>query len=125
MKKYELTVLIHPDAEVNLEPTLTKINKILADNGATVLKESNEGKKRMAYRISSQDFAIYYYYELELPANAPRKISSTLNITDEVLRYLLVTADIRKEKYEEKRRAHQEYLNSQRATASQEDEGEA
>lgn len=121
MKKYELTVLIHPDAEVNIEPTLTKINKILTDNGATILKTSNEGKKRMAYKINRQDFAIYYYYELELPASAPSKISSTLNITDEVLRYLLVTLDERRVQYEEKRRAHQEYLNAQRNNEKEED----
>jgi small subunit ribosomal protein S6 len=30
---------------------------------------------------------------LALPADAPLKISNTLNITDEVLRYLLVTID--------------------------------
>jgi small subunit ribosomal protein S6 len=31
--------------------------------------------------------------EVELPADAPLKISNTLNITDEVLRYLLVKVD--------------------------------
>ena len=31
--------------------------------------------------------------EVSLPADAPLKISNTLNITDEVLRYLLVKAD--------------------------------
>jgi ribosomal protein S6 len=33
------------------------------------------------------------YFEVELPAEAPLKISNVLNITDEVLRYLLVTVD--------------------------------
>ena len=31
--------------------------------------------------------------EVELPAEAPAKISNTLNITDEVIRYLLVKTD--------------------------------
>jgi small subunit ribosomal protein S6 len=31
--------------------------------------------------------------DVELPAEAPLKISNTLNITDEVLRYLLVKVD--------------------------------
>jgi small subunit ribosomal protein S6 len=31
--------------------------------------------------------------DVKLPADAPLKISNTLNITDEVLRYLLVTVD--------------------------------
>ncbi len=31
--------------------------------------------------------------DVELPADAPLKISNTLNITDEVIRYLLVAVD--------------------------------
>ena len=93
MKTYELTVLIHPDLEMDLEPATSKIKKLLEENDAKIIKESNEGKKRLAYSINKQDFAVYYYYELELPAQAPAKISTTLNITDEVLRYLLVARD--------------------------------
>ena len=41
------------------------------------------------------------------PADAPAKIESALNITDEVLRQLLVTVDERKLKYEAKQAARQ------------------
>ena len=103
MKQYELTVLIHPDMEMNLEPATAKIKKLILDNGGKITKEVNEGKKRLAYTISGHDYAIYYYYELELPAQAPAKMSSVLNITDEVIRYLLVAVDERKIKYEAKK----------------------
>ena len=98
MKDYELTVLFHPDLEMNLDPALDKVKKILASNGAKITNEENEGKKRLAYSISGQDFAIFYYINLELPADAPAKISSAFNIADEVLRYLLVRTDPRKAK---------------------------
>ena len=101
MKEYELTVLFHPDLEVNLEPATAKVEKLIADHGGKIIKSEEEGKKRLAYAISGQEFAVYYYYELELPAEAPAKISSVLNITDEVIRYLLVKADERKNKVEE------------------------
>ena len=103
MKKYELTVLIHPDLEINIEPAITKIKDLVSGNGGTITKEVNEGKKKLAYPIKGQDFAVYYYYELELPAQAPAKMSSVLNITDEVIRYLLVTVDERKVKAEAKK----------------------
>lgn len=93
MKEYELTVLIHPDLEVDLDAPLDKVRKLITDNGGKVLKEDNWGKKRLAYRINSQDFAVYVAMDVELPAEAPLKISNTLNITDEVLRYLLVKVD--------------------------------
>ena len=104
MKNYELTVLIHPDLEMNLDPALDKVKKLIESNGGKIVKEENDGKKRLAYSIASQDFAVYYFYELELPKEAPAKISSVLNITDEVIRYLLVTVDERKAKMEARRK---------------------
>lgn len=105
MKNYELTVLVHPDLEMNLEPATTKIKDLIEKNGGKIVKESNDGKKRLSYGIRGQDFAVYYFYEVELPAEAPKKIEGVLNITDEVLRYLLVTVDERKLKYEAKQAA--------------------
>ena len=93
MKGYELTVLIHPDLEVDLEAPLEKVRKLVTDNGGKIVSEDNWGKKRLAYRIDGQNFAVYVYFDVELPAEAPLKISNTLNITDEVLRYLLVKVD--------------------------------
>lgn len=93
MKDYELTVLIHPDLEVDLDAPLDKIRKIVTSNGGEITKEDNNGKKKLAYRIKSEDFAVYTYFEVKLPADAVLKISNTLNITDEVLRYLLVKVD--------------------------------
>jgi small subunit ribosomal protein S6 len=100
MKEYELTVLIHPDLEVDLAPALTKIKTLVEDNDGKVVHEENNGKKRLAYTIKGQDFAVYYEYGLKLPAAAPGRLSAVLNITDEVLRYLLVAKDERKAKYE-------------------------
>ena len=100
MKDYEFTVLFHPDLEMNLDPALDKVKKTIETSGGKITKEENDGKKKLAYSISGQDFAIYYYFDLSLPSEAPVKISSALNINDEVLRYLLVKTDERKAKME-------------------------
>ena len=93
MKNYELSVLIHPDLEANLETALTKIRGIITEAGGSIVSEDVEGKKKTAYRLKGQDFAIYVYMDVALPADAPVRISNTFNITDEVLRYLLVIID--------------------------------
>ena len=95
MKEYELTVLIHPDLEADLETPLTKVRDIIKNAGGTIVREDNWGKKKLAYGINREDFAVYVYMDLELPADAPLKISNTYNITDEVLRYLLVKVDVK------------------------------
>lgn len=93
MKEYELTIVIHPDLEVDIEAPLAKVRAIVTTAGGTITREDNWGKKKLAYRIRKEDFGVYTYFEVSLPADAPLKISNTLNITDEVLRYLLVTVD--------------------------------
>lgn len=115
--------MIHPDLEMNMSPATDKVQKLIEDNGGKITKETNEGKKRLAYKIDGQEFAIYYYYEVDLPADAPAKISNVLNITDEVIRYLLVSVDPRKAKMEAKRASRTEDEdNNEEAEASAEEE---
>lgn len=93
MKEYELTVLIHPDLEADLDNALAKVRDLVTTNGGKIVREDNWGKKKLAYAINREEFAIYVYMDVELPADAPLKISSVLNITEEVIRYLLVKVD--------------------------------
>lgn len=97
MKDYELTVLFPPDSD-DFESAVDMVRRIITDYGGEIIKEENDGKKRLAYRIYGQDFAIYYFFDLRLPAHAPAKISSALNIEELVLRYLLIRVDNRNEK---------------------------
>jgi small subunit ribosomal protein S6 len=92
-RDYELVVLLHPDLEIDLEKPLAKVRSIIKDNQGEVTKEDNWGKRKLAYRIKGEDFAVYMYMELSLPGETVKKLQSTLNITDEVLRYLLTAVD--------------------------------
>lgn len=112
MRNYELTVLYHPDLEMNMEPATNKIKDLIEKNGGKITKEEDDGKKRLAYPIKKQDFALYRFYEVELPEDAPQKIEATLNITDEVLRHLLVTVDERKLKAAERMAAYREKMGA-------------
>lgn len=93
MREYELTVLVHPDLEADLETPLGVVRAIVTGNKGTIKSEDIWGKKRLAYRIAKEDFAVYVYMEISLPASAVAKVDSTLNITDSVLRHLLVSVD--------------------------------
>lgn len=95
MKQYELSVLFRPELEENIDEAISSVKSIIEQAGGTVTKEDNTGKKRLAYQINREDFAVYVYFDLDLPADAPLKISNTLNITETVMRYLLVKADVK------------------------------
>jgi len=89
-KTYELMVLLHPDLEIDVEAPIVKIEGLVEAAGGKVLKRDNWGKKRLAYRIARQDFAIYVYFELALKPESVQKIDSAILITEEVLRHILV-----------------------------------
>ena len=104
MREYELTVLFHPDLEMNLDPATGKVEKLIADAGGKVTKVTADGKKRLNYQIEGQDYAVYYFYDVELPGDTNAKLENGLTLADEVIRHLLVTKDPRKEKYEARRK---------------------
>jgi small subunit ribosomal protein S6 len=114
MQHYELTVLVKPDLENEIDATINAIKKLVTDNGGEVTTVDNWGKKRLAYKIDKEDFAVYVYTEVELPAAAPKKISDVLNISDYALRYLLVKVD-------EKEQAKLEASKKQSATEAEEE----
>jgi small subunit ribosomal protein S6 len=89
-KTYELMVLLHPDLEIDVEAPIAKVEGLVDAVGGKVIKRDNWGKKRLAYRISRQDFAIYVYFEVQLDPSKVSQLESTILITEEVLRHLLV-----------------------------------
>lgn len=96
MNQYEIAVLYHPDLEIDLDKATSKVEKIFTDNGGKVANVDNWGKRKLAYPIKRNESAVYVFYTLELPAESVRKIESTLNITDEVIRFLIVRPDLKK-----------------------------
>lgn len=95
MAQYEVSVLYHPDLEVDLTKAEEKVTKIFTANGGKVVSTDNWGKRKLAYPIKKQEHAVYVFYTVEMPAEGVRKVESTLNITDEVVRYLLVKPDLK------------------------------
>lgn len=95
MHQYEIAVLYHPDLEMDLEKATSRVEKIFADNGGSVKNVDNWGKRKLAYPIKKNEHAVYVFYTVELPAENVRKVESTLNITDEVIRFLITRPDLK------------------------------
>jgi small subunit ribosomal protein S6 len=95
MNQYEIAVLYHPDLEIDLEKATSRVEKIFTDNGGSVTNVDNWGKRKLAYPIKKNESAVYVIYTLDLPAESVRKVESTLNITDEVIRFLITRPDLK------------------------------
>jgi small subunit ribosomal protein S6 len=94
--QYEVAVLYHPDLEIDLEKATSRVEKIFTDNGGKVTNADNWGKRKLAYPIKRLEYAVYILYTLEMSGDAVRKVESLLNITDEVIRFLVVRPDLKK-----------------------------
>lgn len=96
MNQYEIAVLYHPDLEVDLTKAEDKITKIITDNGGAVTATDNWGKRKLAYDIKGNEHAVYVFYSVDVPPAGVLKIEATLNITDEVIRFLITKPDVKR-----------------------------
>lgn len=125
MSQYEIAILYDPDLEVDLEKATTRVEKIFADNGAKVTNVDNWGKRKLAYTIKKHDMAIYVFYTVEMPGVNVQKLESILNITDEVIRFLVIKPDLKaiaKAEAEKARKAEQAAKRGDNADSESEDD---
>ena len=95
MNQYEIAVLYHPDLEIDLDKATSRVEKIFKDNGGKVVSTDNWGKRKLAYPIANNEHAVYVFYTVELPGEGIQKVESMLNITDEVIRFLITKPDLK------------------------------
>lgn len=97
MNRYELTVLVDPNSEDKAKKTLDHVAKVIDDAKGKIVSDEDQGRKRLEYRIKNETHATFHFYILELAGEAVAKVDQALNITDGVLRHLIVKVDEKKE----------------------------
>jgi len=95
LNQYEIAVLYHPDLEIDLEKAESRVKKIIEDNSGKITKTDNWGKRKLAYPIKKQDFAVYVFYTVEMPGESVARVEQTFNITDEIIRFLITRPDLK------------------------------
>lgn len=93
--QYELAVLFHPDLEIDLDKAEAQIAKLVGEAGGKITATDNWGKRKLAYKIAGHEHAVYVFYTLELPAEGVKVLNNALNITDEVIRFLISKPDLK------------------------------
>lgn len=91
--RYEMVVLFRPELEAKMDAPLKVVADLVKQNGGDIITEDDWGRKELAYKIAGETHAVYRVYELSLPAEAPAKIDNVLNITEGVIRHLIVKID--------------------------------
>ena len=124
MNQYEIAVLYHPDLEVDLSKAEDRVTKILTDNGGKVVGTDNWGKRKLAYNIKGNEHAVYVFYTVELPPANVQKVEATLNITDEVVRFLITKPDLKAQAKAEAEKARKAEQAAKRGDSTDEESEE-
>jgi small subunit ribosomal protein S6 len=122
LNQYEIAVLYHPDLEIDLGKASKRVEKIVTDNGGKIVSTDNWGKRKLAYTIKKNEHAVYVFYTVELPAENVQKVEATLNITDEVLRFLITRPDLKAIAKAEAAKAEKARKAAERGEAAADDE---
>ncbi len=94
MSKYETVFIVNPDfTEENAKGLLEKFTGIVTTEGGAVDKIDEWGKRRLAYPIEDYTDGFYYVVSFTAPAKVPAEMDRVFNITDGILRSIIVKLD--------------------------------
>ena len=91
MNKYEVVYIIDPAVEDEARKALiNRFNDLIAENGGTVDKVEEWGKKRLAYAIDYKTEGYYVLVNFQAEADLPKELERNLQISDSVIRYQVI-----------------------------------
>ena len=91
MYNYETVFILTPVlSEPQMKEAVEKFKKVLTDNGATIENEELWGMRKLAYPINYETDGYYVLYTYEAGVDFPAELDRVFNITDGVLRSLIV-----------------------------------
>jgi small subunit ribosomal protein S6 len=91
MRRYELMLVIRPDVpEDRVQATLDRATRTVTGAGGQIVKVSPWGRRRLAYPIGQAREGSYYIVVFDAPSAAVEELERNLNITEDVMRHLVV-----------------------------------
>ncbi len=91
MNKYEVVYIIDPAVEEEARKELiAKFNALITDNGGSVDKVEEWGKRRLAYAIDYKTEGYYVLVNFQAESELPKELERNLQISDSIIRYQVI-----------------------------------
>ncbi len=91
---YEMVLIIRPDIdEERSEAVVNNISGFITGKGGTVPDIERWGKRKLAYPIKHFGEGIYVLTKFRLPPASGKELETSLLISEDVLRHLLIRRD--------------------------------
>ena len=93
-RNYELMLIISPEfGEDKLNVTVSNISQLITGPEGTPADIKQLGKRKLAYPIKHFGEGHYVIAHFKMNSEASPQVEARLNITEEILRYLLIRLD--------------------------------
>ena len=90
MRRYELMLVLKPDApDERASAVIDRTTRYVVASGGQIVKVAPWGRRRLAYPIDRYREGSYHIVVFESPAEAIAELERSLQITEDVLRYLV------------------------------------
>ena len=87
---YELVVIISPEvADDAIEPITNSLTQVITGKGGTITELNRWGRKKLAYPIKRFSEGYYVLLHFKLNSASSPELENRLNISEEIVRYLL------------------------------------
>ena len=94
MRRYELMLVLKPDApDERAAAVIDRTTRYVVASGGQIIKVAPWGRRRLAYPIDRYRDGSYHIVVFESPAEAIAELERSLQITEDVLRYLVTRAE--------------------------------
>ena len=125
---YELMYIAEPQVkEEAISQLNTEIKEIITNEGGTIVKTDDMGRRPLAYRIKKHTEGYYFLFEIEGSGREIAEVERRMRVNDSVIRYLTVRVDEERktaEKIEAKRTRRKEKLAELSANNSENENSE-
>ena len=91
MRRYELMLVVRPDVpEDRVQAILDRSTRAITGAEGQIVKVSPWGRRRLAYPIDGHREGSYHIILFDAPAEVVAEMEHGLNITEEVMRHMVV-----------------------------------
>lgn len=94
MPQYESIFIVRPSlSDEETDKVVEKVKGVLERTGASVVRQENWGKKRLAYEVRRERKGTYIYLNFTSPGGTVAELERSYRIEDAVIKYMTIKLD--------------------------------
>ena len=93
MRHYEIVFLVHPDQSEQVPSMIEKYKSIVTEQGGSIHREEDWGRKQLAYPINNAHKAHYVLLNVECGNESLDELKKSFKFNDSVIRNLIIKCD--------------------------------